>query len=91
MNPVDFLRLFHLQKPCVIDYVGPYALSKDSLLHRLLRSPPTPPCLFFNSFFTSFVKFDVFSVAPPPSQDELCAWCGSAAAQCCFTLADNYL
>lgn len=32
----------------------------------------TPPLrLYFNSFFTSFVKFDVFSVAPPPSQDEL--------------------
>lgn len=55
----------------------PYGTAKI-FVYRLLKITPQTPSLLFlflNYFLTSFVRFDVFSVTPPPSQDELCAWC----------------
>lgn len=70
MNPIDFLHLFHLPKHCDIDSMYPSTLflSHRSLGQSFQITHPTPsPHLFL----PSFVKFDVFSVGPSPSQDKL--------------------
>lgn len=85
MNLDDLLHFFQLQKHCyrlcgsILAVL--FGTVKDFCLPSSQNTPQTPlHRIFFNSFFTSFVKFDVFSVAPLPSQEEPCA------QQCCRTV-----
>lgn len=91
----DLLHFFQLQKHCVIDYVDPYLLSylaqqKIFVCHLLKLHPRhlsivfslIPSLLLLSSLMSSLSPLCLLRKNPVPS---------SAAAQCCFILADNYL
>lgn len=63
----------------------PYGTAKDFCPVSQI-APQTPrPRLWLNSFFTSCVKFDIFSVSPPPPRT-LSGWTLCLVQQCCYTV-----